>query len=115
MKCRQDMVTGNKQKPVIISPQAKQDILFTIIYLKEQWGQKTVDEFLQKLETFYRIVSINPRLFGYYNKSRKIRKYAITKQNVIYYRIRKNAIEIITAFDGRQNPAKLKKIVKKKP
>ncbi|MEP6596075.1 MAG: type II toxin-antitoxin system RelE/ParE family toxin [Ginsengibacter sp.] len=106
------MAKGNKQKTIIISPQAKQDILSTIIYLKENWGQKTVAEFLQNLEAFYRIISINPRLFGYYKKSRNIRNYAITKQNIIYYRIRKNAIELVTVFDGRQTPAKLKKIVK---
>ena len=105
------MATSTKQK-IIISPQAKQDILYIINYLEEHWERKIVDEFLQKLETFYRIILINPRLFGYYNKSRNIRKYAISKQNSIYYRISKNAIEIITVFDGRQNPSKLKKIVK---
>ncbi len=106
------MAKGNKRQPVIISPQAKEDIFNTIVYLKEHWRQKVVDEFLQKLETFYRIISINPRLFGYYNKSQNIRKYAISKQNIIFYRNRKNTIEIITVFDSRQNPAKLKKIVK---
>ena len=105
------MAKGNKQH-VVISPQAKEDILHTIIYLKKHWGQKSVAQFLQKLETFYRIISINPKLFGYYNKSRNIRKYAISKQNILYYRSRKNAIEIITVFDTRQNSAKLKKIVK---
>jgi plasmid stabilization system protein ParE len=104
------LAKGNKQHAVIISPQAKEDILYTIVYLKEFWGQKVVNEFLQKLDTFYRIISINPRLFGYYNKSRNIRKYAISKQNTIYFRSGKNAIEIITVFDARQKPAKLKKI-----
>lgn len=106
------MAKGNKRN-VIISPQAKEDILNIIVYLKEHWGQNVIDEFLQKLETFYRIISLNPRLFGYYNKSRNIRKYAISKQHIIYYRCRKNAIEIITVFDGRQNPVKLKKIVRR--
>ena len=106
------MEKGNK-KAVIISPQAKEDILYIMIYLKEHWEQKFIDEFLQKLETFYHIISTNPRLFGYYNKGRNIRKYAISKQHIIYYRCRKNAIEIITVFGGRQNPAKLKKIVRR--
>lgn len=107
------MAVKNKQQIIIISPQAKEDILYIIVYLKEHWSQKIVEEFFQKLEIFYRIISTNPRLFGYYNKSRNIRKYAISKQHIIYYRCRENAIEIITVFDGRQNPDKLKKIVRR--
>ncbi|MDQ2864393.1 MAG: type II toxin-antitoxin system RelE/ParE family toxin [Bacteroidota bacterium] len=108
------MAANAEQRSVIISPQAKDDILNIFNYLKENWGQKFVDEFLQKLESFYDILLINPRLFGYYNKRVKIRKYIITKQNIIYYRINKNVPEVITVFDIRQNPEKLKKVLKKR-
>jgi len=107
------MAKGNKQpKPVIISPQAKQDILTILSWLSENWSQKVTDEFLQKLETFYQIVLINPRIFGYYNKRKNIRRYALTKHNIIYYRNRRNAIEIITVFDTRQDLTKLKNFLK---
>jgi len=100
-----------KRKPIIISPQAKQDIESILKYLELNWNQKIIERFLLKLETFYQVISINPRIFGYYSKSRNIRNYAITRQNVIYYRSRKKAIEIITVFDTRQSPSKLKKIL----
>ncbi len=103
-----------KRKPVIISPQAKEDIESVLNYLRENWDQKVIDNFLLKLETFYIIISINPRVFGYYSKSRNIRNYAITKQQVIYYRNRKNAVEVITLFDSRQSPSKLQKTLAKK-
>ena len=106
------MAKRNKPKPVIISPQAKEDIKNILAYLTQNWNQKVVNEFLQKLEVFYYIISLNPGIFGYYNKRRNIRKYSITKQNIIYYRNRRTAIEIITVFDGRQDPSKLKKIIK---
>ena len=106
------MAKRNKPKPVIISPQAKEDIKNILAYLTQNWNQKVVNEFLQKLEVFYYIISFNPGIFGYYNKRRNIRKYSITKQNIIYYRNRRTAIEIITVFDGRQDPSKLKKIIK---
>ncbi|MDQ6756649.1 MAG: type II toxin-antitoxin system RelE/ParE family toxin [Bacteroidota bacterium] len=105
------MAKKSKPKPVIISPQAKEDINNIIYYLSENWNQKIVGEFLQKLQAFYYIISINPRLFGYYNKRKNIRKYALTKQNIIYFRNRREAIEIITVFDGRQHPDKLKNIL----
>jgi plasmid stabilization system protein ParE len=72
-----------------------------------------IDTFLGKLEAFYKIVSLNPHLFRYYDKRRNIRMYALTKQNSIYYRNKRAAIEIITVFDTRQNPQKLKKIARK--
>ncbi len=105
------MAKRNKPKPIIISPQAQEDIKNILKYLSQNWNQKVVDEFLKKLEIFYYIISINPRIFGFYNKSRNIRKYSITKQNIIYYRNRRVSIEIITVFDNRQHTAKLKKIL----
>jgi len=65
------MAVRNKQpKTVIISPQAKEDINNILYYLSQTWNQKVVDEFLKKLEAFYYIVSINPRLFGYFDKKK---------------------------------------------
>ena len=55
-----------KRKQVIISPQAKLDLESIILYLKENWSQKVLDNFLLKIETFCTIVSINPHVFGYY-------------------------------------------------
>ena len=103
-----------KRKPVIISPQAKQDIESTILYLEKNWNQKVIDNFLLKIETFCTIVSINPHVFGYYSKSRNIRNYAVTKQHVIYYRNKRNAVEVITVFDSRQSPSILRNILSKK-
>lgn len=103
-----------KRRPVIISPLAKQDIESILQYLKENWNQKVIDNFLLKLETFYTIISINPHVFGYYSKARNIRNYAITKQQVVYYRNRRKAVEVITVFNARQSPSKLKKALAKK-
>ena len=105
-------IKNKKQKPLKISPQAKRDINSILLYLNTNWSSKETDVFLKKLEAFYTIILINPRIFGYYDKSKNIRSYALTKQNVIYYRNRKSVIEVITVFDGRQNPAKLKSILK---
>jgi plasmid stabilization system protein ParE len=106
------MAVRNKPKIVIISPQAREDIINILSYLSLNWNQEVIDEFLQKLETFYFIVSVNPRLFGYFNKQKNIRKYAITRQNIIYYRNKRKEVQIITVFDVRQHPSKLKRILK---
>ncbi len=105
-------ISNKKLKPLTVSPQAQIDINNILIYLSYNWSAKEIEDFLKKLEAFYTIIAINPRIFGYYNRSKNIRSYALTKQNIIYYRNRKSAVEIITVFDGRQNPAKLKKALK---
>lgn len=102
---------NSERKVVIISPQAKEDIDNILSYLSQNWNQEVIEKFLEKLELFYFIVSINPRLFGYFNKQKNIRKYAITKHNIIYYRIKKKEVQIITVFDVRQRPFKLKKLL----
>ena len=104
---------NSDRKKIIISPEAKEDLKNILSFLTENWGDQVVQEFLQKLNTFYYIVSVNPRLFGYYNKSKNIRKYLISRQNIIYYRIRNKEVQIITVFDTRQNPSKLRKKIKK--
>jgi plasmid stabilization system protein ParE len=45
------MAKGNEPKPVIISPQAKEDIAHILSYLSQNRNQKVIDEFLQKLPT----------------------------------------------------------------
>lgn len=103
------MARSKQSKKIVISPQAKEDVSAILHYLSKNWNQKTIEEFLEKLETFYYIVSVHPQIFGYYNKHKGIRKYALTKQNIVFYRIKKGMVEVITVFDSRQNPAKLKK------
>lgn len=91
-------VRNNVKKIVIISPQAKEDLDNILSYLAKNWNQKTVDDFIKKVEIFYYLISINPKMFDYFDKKRNIRKYAITKQNIIYYRNKRNEIQIITVL-----------------
>ena len=65
------MARKNKQPlQIVISPQAKQDLTNILQYLEQNWSQKSIENFLQKLEAFYSIISINPNLFGYYNRKK---------------------------------------------
>jgi plasmid stabilization system protein ParE len=105
-------IRNNDRKKIVISTEAKEDLENILSFLSENWGDKVVREFLQKINTFYYIVSVNPRLFGYYNKTKNIRKYIISRHNIIYYRISKKEVQIITVFDTRQNPSKLRKKLK---
>ena len=103
---------NNNRRKIVISSQAKEDIENNISYLSENWDHKVVKQFLQKLDTFYFIVSVNPKLFSLHNKSKNIRKYLVSRHNIIYYRVSKQEVQILTFFDTRQNPSKLRKKLK---
>ena len=100
------------RKRIKVSPQAKQDIDTILHYLRENWNQKIIDDFLSRLDMFYTVVSTNPRIFSLYNKKWNIRNYAITKNYTIYYTNKIKEIEVWTIFDNRRNPSDLKKSLK---
>jgi len=65
--------------------------------------------------TNYKIViellSEDPSIYPFIDKGKNIQKCVVTKHNVLYFRKIKDIIEIITIFDTRQNPEKLKAII----
>lgn len=93
---------------IIWSPSAKEDLENVTDYLKFRWGTGVTEKFLLRLNRIIRQVSINPRQYAIINSELQIRKCVVTKQNTIYYRIRKKEIEMVRLFDSRQDPKKLK-------
>ena len=55
------------------------------------------------------LINDNPFLFAESDKSNGLRKSVLSRQTTIYYRIVDYEIHIITLFDNRQNPNKLRK------
>jgi plasmid stabilization system protein ParE len=98
-----------KPKPLFISNTAKADYKRILIEIEPLLSQKSFEKFIRKFERFLLQVSFNPRIFGYYLKSRNIRKYSISKYHMVLYRVRKKDVEIITIVYSRQNPSDIKK------
>jgi plasmid stabilization system protein ParE len=92
---------------VIWSDDALNNLREIIDYLESRWTQREIGNFAKKLEKQLEIIK---RLPLSYPKSRKknIRKAVMTKQTTVYYEISNDAIRIVTLFDNRKNPNKLK-------
>ncbi|MDX2046973.1 MAG: type II toxin-antitoxin system RelE/ParE family toxin [Chitinophagaceae bacterium] len=99
-------------KNVVFTLEALDDINNIITYLKLEWGESVCQSFLFKLTSVRNIISEHPRIFSYHNKRKNIRKVAFAANRVLYYRNRRNIIEIMVVFDTRQNPRKLKSLLK---
>jgi plasmid stabilization system protein ParE len=95
---------------VFLSPQALSKLEKLNAYLLENWNSKVRNEFIEKLTTKFKQISRFPESCVQSEKHKGLFKCVLTKQTTFFYRItEKNEIEIITFFDTRQNPDKLKK------
>jgi len=90
------------------SDRALADLQNIIDYLTENWTQKEIRNFVRRLDKRLDIIATNPRLFPKTIKRNNVRRSVLTKHTVIYYETDKDLISIVTLFDPRQNPKKLK-------
>lgn len=84
------------------------DLKNIVYYLLENWTEKELKNFARSLDKRLEIILFNPRIFPKTRKGREIIKSVLTKRTVIYYETSDKVITIVTLFDPRQNPNKLK-------
>lgn len=95
---------------VFLSELAEIKLLKLTEYLIEEWGVKAKNNFIDKLTAKINQISLQPRSCPESTEFKGLFKCVVTKQTTFYYRISKTLqeIEIITIFDTRQHPDKLK-------
>jgi plasmid stabilization system protein ParE len=76
-------------------------------YLNSKWSEKTSKKFLNKLKENIDLIQINPELFPV-SEFEELRKCVVSKQTTVFFIIEKNKIYIVSVFDTRQNPNKIK-------
>jgi plasmid stabilization system protein ParE len=96
-------------RKVIISKTAEKKLSSLFEYLLDNWSEKVKYNFIKKLDHNLDLIKLNPKTFPESQKDPGLRKCVITKQTTLYYRFDSRQIKILTIFDSRQNPNKLKK------
>lgn len=91
------------------SERAKNDYKGILRYLIQNWSAKEVVKFTDRIERNIRHISANPEI-GTISKKKSVRRLVVSRQTSMYYQIIHGDIYIITIFDNRQNPDKLKLI-----
>ena len=99
---------------VFLSELAESKLLELSDYLLEKWNKKTRDKFIQKLTEKIDQISSQPESCPESSDFNGLFKCVVSKQTTFYYRIHKRSkeIEIVTLFDTRQDPSRLKKEIK---
>jgi plasmid stabilization system protein ParE len=90
------------------SDQALADLGSIINYLSEKWTQRETQNFARRLDKRLNLIATNPELFPKTAKKKNVRRSVLTRQIVIYYTTNKMTINIVSLFDTRQNPKKLR-------
>ena len=92
------------------------ELAFEKIYLLtiEIFGKSVADKLFLKFNRFRDTVSTHPFAYGYYFRSKSIRKYILTKSILVLYKVKRTEIEIITVIYGSQDPKTVKKDIRTK-
>jgi plasmid stabilization system protein ParE len=96
---------------VYLSKLAERRLDNLLVYLENEWGDSTKAKFLSKVREEFEALSSYPYSCKKTETFSDLYVCVITKQTSALFRILEHTeeIEIVTLFDNRQDPAKLKK------
>lgn len=99
-------------KKVILSKRASNRLEKLLEYLEQEWSLKVKKDFIKKLDKSFIQIQKYPDSSEQTNFVKGLHKFVVTKQTTIYYLINLKTITIVTIFDNRMNPEKLRKEIK---
>lgn len=79
-----------------------------ISYLIEKWGIEITLDVVHDFERTFSQLEKFPEHYPVFLKKKNIRRCVASPQTSIYFIADKGTVEILTLFDNRQNPKKLK-------
>jgi hypothetical protein len=93
---------------IIWTHEAYKNLQNIVSYLEKFWTSTEIRKFAKLLDKQLILIKKNPALYPYSNKSKQIHKSVLTKHTTLYYKVIGSEIYLISLFDTRQNPEKLK-------
>lgn len=95
-------------KKITFSTEANERLKEIILYLVNEWSVKSAEKFVNILEEKLSHIKQFPLMYPALIDNDDIHFCVINKQITLYYKINESEIEVITLFDTRSNPSKLK-------
>lgn len=93
---------------VIWTPRSEKNFADIVGYLEKEWDKPVMLAFFDRVDQLLKIISDNPELFPSIDKERKIHKSILNRHITLYYKIKPTQIDLLTFWDNRQDPKKLK-------
>jgi plasmid stabilization system protein ParE len=95
-------------RKVTISERAERNLDGIVLYLETEWSVRVRDTYLELLGKKMGMIARLPYMYEASPKRKTIRRCVINKTTTLYYRVKKEEIEIITIQNTWQNPKKSK-------
>ena len=92
------------EKKIVISKRFRNNTLRVYQYLLKEFSAQIAYHFLDRLEKRIEFIAKNPEIGKASVKRQYVRSILFTPHNQIFYRYKKNTIEILCLFDMRKNP-----------
>lgn len=99
-------------RKVVLSKRASNKLEKLLEYLEHEWSHKVKTNFINKLDKTLENVSQYPVSAQKSDLVKGLHKVVVTKQTTLYYKFDSKSIKVVTIFDTRMNPKKLKKETK---
>lgn len=99
-------------RQVIISKKAQKSLTEIGLYIESKFSVNARIDFMKKFRDSVVVASVNPEIFPLAVGGKKIRKCVVSKKTSFLYKFNSIRLEIISIFDTRQNPNKIKKDIK---
>ena len=97
-------------RKIIFSRRSKLQLEELIEYLEYRFSLVTKEKFVATLDSFVVLTQKDPKIFPKSEANKKISKCVISKQTTLYYSFNNQEIRLLSFFDTRQDPTKIKKI-----
>jgi plasmid stabilization system protein ParE len=91
---------------IFLTERAEEELNNILDYLIQNWSTKDALNFSHNVDDAFERLTQSPYTYPIY--SRTIRKFVLDKHNIIFYRIKKNQIQVLSIWPGKRDPKKLK-------
>ncbi|WKV11822.1 type II toxin-antitoxin system RelE/ParE family toxin [Marivirga harenae] len=99
-------------REILLSKRASDKLEKLLEYLELEWSLKVKKAFIGKLDTAFAQISKYPDSAPKSDSVKGLHRFVISKQTTMYYKYDSKSIKIVTFFDTRMNPKRLKKDTK---
>lgn len=94
------------EKKIIITRRFRNNTLRVYQYILKEFSAQTAYSFLNRLEKRIEFITANPEVGKASAIRKSVRSILFSPYSRIYYRVKKNSIEILCLFDMRKHPKK---------
>ena len=91
---------------IFLTERAQAEYYATLSYLSEDWSIQEALKFSGKVDDALERIKLKPKTFPIH--SRSVRKFVVDKNNIIFYRIEINQIDVLSIWATKRNPKKIK-------